>query len=235
MRECVSKNYGLDSEYKSCTYLFRSLLSPSGDPIAPLVFTASLISSSSKLEEIARLFRDISTALRDVSTSRAAQLLRPLQKKPIFPVIDDCQRGTYSRLLDARNTSWFIADRFPIRESFLGKLPLLALSVQDLLPLRDLFRALGLYDRLLSTRVTSTTDPMGRISTHWRHTDNLRSKRPFIKAYVFPAYNYFFRVGIYNMSVDYCFCTILHHLIAIIPCRIVLITPKKSYTAFTPR
>ena len=172
----------IESEYPSSSYLFRCLRSPSGDPIAPIVATASLISSSSKLEDISRLFRDISTALKDVNTSEAAQLLRPLQNKSLFPITNGLGKRRYDDLLDVRNTSWFIADRPLIRESFHGKLPLLALSIEDLPALEDLFRVLRLDVRMLSKLATSRPHPKGRVTTHWAYTASLREKGPFIIA-----------------------------------------------------
>jgi hypothetical protein len=158
------------------------LISPGGDPIALVVATATLISSSTKLEDISRLFRDVSTALKDVNTSKAAQLLRPLQDKSIFPVTNGLAKRGYNKLLDVHNTSWYIADRPLIRESFLGQLPLLALPIEDLSALEDLFRVLRLDGRILSKLATSRTQQRGRTNTHWTYTSSLRKKSPFIKA-----------------------------------------------------
>lgn len=182
MKECMSGNIAIGSMYPSSSYLFRCLISPGGDPIAPIVATATLITSSSKLEDISRLFRDISTALKDVNTSKAAQLLRPLQNKSIFPITDGIAKRGYDTLLDVHNTSWFIADRPLIRKSFLGKVPLLALPIEDLSALMDLFRVLRLDGRMLSKLTSSRTHPKGRVTTHWPYTSSLRAKSPFIKA-----------------------------------------------------
>ena len=182
MKDCLSRDITIESEYPSSSYLFRCLRSPSGDPIAPIVATATLITSSSKLGDISRLFRDISTALRDVTTSKAAQLLRPLQKRSVFPITNGPGKRGYDDLLDVHNTSWFIADRPLIRESFHGKLPLLAVPIEDLPALKDLFRVLRLDGRILSKLATSCTHPQGRVTTHWTYTASLRAKSPFIKA-----------------------------------------------------
>ena len=182
MKECISRNITIESEYPSSSYLFRCLISPRGDPIAPIVATATLITSSTKLEDISRLFRDISTALKDVNTSKAAQLLRPLQDKSIFPITNGLAKRGYDKLLDVHNTSWYIADRPLIRESFLGQLPLLALPIEDLSVLEDLFRVLRLDGRILSKLATSRTQKRGCTTTHWAYTSSLREKSPFIKA-----------------------------------------------------
>lgn len=182
MNECLLRDITIETQYPSSSYLFRCLRSPSGDPIAAIVATATLVTSSSELEDISRLFRNISTALKDVNTSKAAQLLRPLQKRSVFPITNGLGKHRYDDLLDVHNTSWFIADRPHIRESFLGKLPLLALPIEDLNALEDLFRVLRLDSRLLSNLATRRTHPKGGVTTHWAYTASLRAKSPFIKA-----------------------------------------------------
>jgi hypothetical protein len=182
MKECISRNITIESDYPTNSYLFRCLISPHGDPIALIIATAALISSSTKLEDISRLFRDVSTALKDVNTSKAAQLLRPLRDKPVFPITNGLAERGYDKLLDLHNTSWYIADRPLMRESFLGQLPLLALPIEDLSALEDLFRALRLDGRILSKLATSRTQQRGRTQTHLTYTSSLRKKSPFIKA-----------------------------------------------------
>jgi hypothetical protein len=182
MKECISMDITTESEYPSSSYLFRCLISPGGDPIAPIIATATLITSSTKLEDISRLFCDVSTALKDVKTSEAAQLLKPLQEKSIFPITNGLAKRGYDKLLDVHNTSWYIADRPLIRESFLGRLPLLALPIEDLFALEDLFRVLRLDNRILSKLATSRTQKRGRTTTDWAYTSSLRKKSPFIKA-----------------------------------------------------
>jgi len=182
MKDCVERNIAIEHEYSSSSHLFRCLRSPSGDPIASLVATISLISTSSRLEDIARLFRDINKALKDVTSSQAAQLLRPLQKLTIFPIVNHSQGRTYDRLSSIDDKSWFIADRSQHQESFRAKLPLLALSVGDVTASNNLLRVLRLDERLLSKLATCRTHPMGRLKTHWTWTSSLRAKTPFFKA-----------------------------------------------------
>ena len=186
MKECLSKDITIECQYPNSSYLFRCLRSPSGDPIAPIVATSTLISSSTKLEDISRLFRNISTALKDVNSSKAAQLLRPLRDRPVFPITNGPGKRRYDTLLGVRDTSWFIGDQPLVRESFHGMVSLLALSIDDLPELEDLFGVLRLDGRMLSKLATSRTQPKGQVTTHWAYTELLRAKSPFIKAYVFP-------------------------------------------------
>jgi hypothetical protein len=182
IKECVSREITIDSEYPSCSYLFRCLESPKGDPIAPIVATAGLITSSTKLENISRLFRNVCTAIKDVNTSKAAQLLKPLQNKSIFPITNGPGKRRYDKLLDMHNRSWFIADRPALHDSFHGKIPLLALPMEDISVLGDLFCILRLDSRMLSKQTTSRTQAKGRVIMDWANTSSLRRKVPFIKA-----------------------------------------------------
>ena len=182
MKECVSRDINVESEYPSVTYLFRCLGSPLGDPIARIVATANFIVSSSKLEDICRFFLNMSAALQNVNASNVAQLLKPLQSRSIFPITNDRRKGNFDNLTDVHSTSWFIADLPQIQQSFYGKIPLLALPIEDLSAMKDLIRALRLDGRMLSKRATSRTYSKGQITTHYDYTDSLRTKSPFIKA-----------------------------------------------------
>ncbi|CZR67360.1 uncharacterized protein PAC_17259 [Phialocephala subalpina] len=72
MKECISRNIAIESDYPSSSYLFRCLSFPAGDPIAPIVAAATLITSSTRLKDISRLFRDVIRAPKDVNISKAA-------------------------------------------------------------------------------------------------------------------------------------------------------------------
>ncbi|KAI3318140.1 hypothetical protein HD806DRAFT_549483 [Xylariaceae sp. AK1471] len=184
MNECISMRIDIKSEYPNSSYLFQCLASPAGDPIAAKVAAASFINSSTKLEVISRFFYDLTATIEDVNTTKASQLLRPLHNKPIFPITDGLGKSKYDQfdqLLDLKNSSWFIADQPDLRDSFLNKLPLLALRVEDVASMRCLLCVLRLEGRILSQLTTSRTCPKGRVTTHWAYTACLRGKAPFIK------------------------------------------------------
>ena len=178
----MSKEIDIESAYSSCSYLFRCLVSPSGDPVGGLVHTMTLINSSSKLEDISRLFFEVNKLLKDVSTSKAALLLKPLKTKPIIPVINGSGREDYDTLLDIHDRSWYIPDQASFIDSFKGVVPLLAFAIQDLPAVEDVFRVLRIDGRKMSKMVTSQTLAMGETRSDFRHTDSFRAKSPFIKA-----------------------------------------------------
>jgi hypothetical protein len=182
MENCISTGIDLTSTYANCSYLFRCLLSPSGDPIGGLVHTMTMISSSSKLEDIARLFREISKLLKDVSSSKTSLLLKPLQGKAIFPVVDALEKPGYDALLSMHDNTWFIADQANLIASFTSVVPLLAFSIQDLPTIEPLLRALRVDGRKISKKATSQTRVVGRARSDYHYTDKFRLKSPFIKA-----------------------------------------------------
>ncbi|KAF2129618.1 hypothetical protein P153DRAFT_431538 [Dothidotthia symphoricarpi CBS 119687] len=184
MKDCLEKNIIVEGDYPSCSLLFRCLRSPSGDPIASIVATATLIDHSSRLEDISRLFRDISKALQAVNTTQAAQLVQPLQNLSIFPITNGPGERTYDMLVSMHDTSWFIADRPILWKSFHGKIPLVALPTEDIHALEDLLRVLRLDSRLLSKLTTNRTRPVGKATTHCAWSRSLQAKSSFIKALI---------------------------------------------------
>jgi hypothetical protein len=182
MEECISKDIDIELEYPGSAYLFRSLIDPRGDAIAALVARATLITSSTKLEDISRLFKDVSTALKDINISKIALLLKPLQHKRIFPITNGVDDETYEDLQDVHNNTWYIADQSDLRESFYGKLPLLAFTTEDIAAMEDMFRVLRLDSRRLSKRTQCRTIPKGRVTVHWPYTESLRDKCGFLTA-----------------------------------------------------
>jgi hypothetical protein len=143
-----------------------------------------LITPSSRLTAISQFLCNLSASVKGISVSKASQLLRPLQNKPIFPVTTVLNPGPsgYDKLVDAGDASWFIPDRQSIFDSFLGKLPLLATPIENVTTLGDLLHVLRLDKRVLSKLAKSETQPKGRVSFSSIHTALLRAKIPFIKA-----------------------------------------------------
>lgn len=187
LNSCRSRGIDVTSHYPNCAYLFRCLSSPHGDPLAFKVQTASLITKSTKLEEIARFFNDLNLALKAVDTTQAAQVLRPLREEAIFPITHGFSKikdGQFDELLDLTDTSWYIANQSSTWDSFYGKIPLLALPVDVVTSIGDLLSVLRLEGRQLSKIVTSRTRPRGQVTVHWPYTSFLREKARFIKRYV---------------------------------------------------
>lgn len=182
METCIAQGIDLTSVYGGCSFLFRCLYSPSGDPIGGLVHAITMITSSSKLENIARLFRELSTSLHDVNSSKLALLLKPLQNKLIFPIVDGAKKFGYDRLSGVHDKSWYIADDADSIASFAGLVPLLAFSAQDLSVVGHLLRALRVDGRMISKQSTYHTRVIGQTKPKFHFADSLSRKLPYLKA-----------------------------------------------------
>ena len=172
------------TEYPTISYLFKRLISPGGDPIAAKMAAVCLINPSTSLEAITGLLRDLNTLLEDISHTQTAQLLKPLHKKRIFPILGNAsqRQGEFDWLSDGQDTSWLIADQRELKESFLGRIPLLAFRPEEIHALKHIISALGLECQFLSKRVRSRTHPRGRVALHAASTALLAARAPFIKA-----------------------------------------------------
>jgi hypothetical protein len=182
MRDCLRRKLAVESDFPSCSYLFRCLKSPSNDPIATIIATAELISPSSALSDITGVFGGISKSLKGVSRSQVAGLIGSLRDRPIVPITDGPSGRSYDRLLRLDDSGWFIANQSDLRESFHGRVPLLAFSIDDLPSSEAMKQVLRLGSRLISESVTKTASLAGSLVTHRALTDSFRAKGPFIKA-----------------------------------------------------
>jgi hypothetical protein len=190
MSECIVERINIRSQYPASAYLFSCLASPGGDPVAAKVAAASSIKCSTKLQAISRLLRDLSAALKDVSAIKAAQLLRPIHDKQVFPIklrrVGETTFDGFDQLSKPSDTNWYIADQSDVRDSILGTVPLLALPVEDVIAIRDLITILRLEDRLLSKYARSQSQLVGRVALYRPLTALIHERAPFIKAYALP-------------------------------------------------
>ncbi|KAI3316471.1 hypothetical protein HD806DRAFT_517477 [Xylariaceae sp. AK1471] len=182
--ECVTRMIDLEVVYPSSKRLFRCLLDIGSHDIASLVTKAAVINSSSKLQDISQLFKEINKELQAISHARVSQAIKPLQRKSIFPVTKIKTESLNSWSLSPHDTSWFIADRSHLRESFAGKVPLLAFGVKDLDDMEDLLIALHLDSRRLSKLCERKTNPTGSIRLSVQDTWFFQTRIPFIKVLI---------------------------------------------------
>jgi hypothetical protein len=90
--------------------------------MAQLITTAVKIPTSSRLEDIFRVFRNINKVLKLLDPAEAAQYLQPLHDTTIFPIGQGPNENTYMEQAGMSDSCWFIADRRAIRKSMQGKL-----------------------------------------------------------------------------------------------------------------
>lgn len=180
-QECIDKQADIYAEYPACKYLFRCLLHTDYGSIDHLVTKATAIKVSHKLADISDTFKKLSNAIENISNNRATKSLKFFRTRPLFPITSK-QKHQHDHLLMLDDTSWFIADRAHLKDSFEGKLPLLAFSIEDLDQMKHLISFLGLDDRRLSNLVQIVTGLKGLITDQPLYTQSLRAKSGFLKA-----------------------------------------------------
>ncbi|KAF9777759.1 hypothetical protein IL306_004327 [Fusarium sp. DS 682] len=124
---------------------------------------------------------DINNVLKAMSAKKAANVVKSLISCAIFPVITQAQGGK-RKLMKPSNKTWFIADRKYLRDSFLGKLPILDFTVQEIEDLLDLLKALDLDSRKLSLLVDCQCLPKGQLKYSVPASWYFRTRAPFVKA-----------------------------------------------------
>lgn len=183
-RECVGEDSSIISEYPSSAFLFRAIfatLSNIGKLTLDLIATKEEVNIGPKLEGFLRLNR----ALRTRGSEDAKEALKPLRKwVPIFPVIRKSNGKNYDELapLNPEFPPWFIADRHQLRDSFIGRVPLLAFAPEELELIDELLKILDLDSRRLSRLVKSQASPWGKPKRSKAYTTSLRERVRFIIA-----------------------------------------------------
>lgn len=175
----------MELQYPRSGRLFRCLLASNGLTLGELVEKATQIVDATGFQEISQIFTDISKALPAFGIKKATQTVKPLLHKEVFPVITP--RGAKFRqnsLMSLNNQSWFIADRTHLRQAFWGIVGLLSFTPQELEPMEELIKVLGLESRKLSLIVESQNRPQGRLSFNVSHTMHFQKRAPFIQGYV---------------------------------------------------
>ena len=179
---CVRKNIDPKLEYPRSDSLFQCLLSHGSLEIHSLVTKATMIDNSCKLSAIVAIFSQTNETLKGLSPSRAVRALKPLHSKRFLPVTKNRNSASYDGLVSMTDTSWFIADRPHLREGFLGKVPLLAFSMNELNAMEDFMKGLSLNSRRLSEITCCKTVPKGPLQYSPSLTDFVRARADFINA-----------------------------------------------------
>jgi hypothetical protein len=183
MKECMQRSFDLEFEYPQATNLFQCLLSTGKGEIGKLIAGAMMITLTSKLSQIAEHFARISRALKGMNPKKVARVIKPLAQRPVFPIIQKEGEAEFDALaLLGTCEDWLVADSSPMRDSFRGKVGLLAFDVSDLEMMEDLLTALNLDARRLKELVKMETKPKGTISLSTGYTKLLQAKSPFIIA-----------------------------------------------------
>ncbi|CEI61900.1 unnamed protein product [Fusarium venenatum] len=179
--QCSDKKIRMGELYPRCEALFRSLMITAGLNINGLVEKATKMEPSTPRTDMMETFANINDILKAMSAKKAANVVKPLLDSAVFPVLTQALGGK-RKLMKPSNTTWFIADRKHLRDSFLGKLPLLDFSIEEVDDMLDLIKALNLHKRKLSPLVDCRCHPKGQLEYSIPASWYFRTRAPFIKA-----------------------------------------------------
>ncbi|PVH69973.1 hypothetical protein DL98DRAFT_661395 [Cadophora sp. DSE1049] len=165
---------------------FCDTLGLSNANLKTLIDEAQHIQAFDSLEYIAQVFIAINTQLEMNGDSTKAgptgnSMSQTLTKSRIFPVGTKKSSASIDDLKTAlESDQWFIADRWHLRRSFEGLVPLLSLDVESVDKIGVLIQKTGLQHRLLSKVASGVPRTNGPIEAHLQYTKILQSKAKFI-------------------------------------------------------
>jgi hypothetical protein len=157
-----------------------------------LIEEAQRIEAFDNLEYISDVFIAINdhlskgdTVNRVSAVPKHKEYVPALKNSRIFPTGAKKSDAAFDQLSTAEESDmWFIADRWHLRQSFEGMIPMLALSVDCVNKVRPLLERLGLEYRMLSRIVSGVPKTEGPTLPQCQYTTLLRAKARSIARYV---------------------------------------------------
>lgn len=150
-----------------------------------VVNEAKCLNASDDVDYIAKVFKAINSSLEEAEVAAIRDVIvESLKTACIFPI----SAGKSNSLFDYMSTAqdlemWFIADRWHLKKSFDGIIPILALDVDTIEKIQVLISALGLNHRLLSWAAGENAKVNGITEPHQTFTVALREKAKHIARY----------------------------------------------------
>ena len=145
--------------------------------IDDLVTEAVKFQRGTDLSYMLRIFLEMEKFLQKDASALKGSLSR--LRQPIYPTRNNELDRGYSELRYG-SWPWYIADRHHLNESFRGKVHLLAFTVEQILQMPRLLKALGWDARRLSKAAKSVPVTQGSVHLHQEYMASLRSKANFI-------------------------------------------------------
>jgi hypothetical protein len=183
--KCLTQSHDLSKIHPDHRILFVKHLNIEKAGVQALVLEAKAIISSTPLSHITHVFRELSGLLPNSIPTEALLEIQGLLALKIFPLdgggnstagFDDLSSGK----IDAE---WYIADRPHLRQSFQGRVYLLAFSLEDVQAMRTLVTVLNLEDRLLSNAAKETRQIPGARALSTKTNLVYREKVKFLDRY----------------------------------------------------
>lgn len=175
-------SYCLKDIYPSNRRLFCDILGVKDVRIENLVNEVAKFQRGTDLSYMSRIFLEMEKFLQKDSRALEPHVAR-LRGQRIYPTRNNELDRGYSQLQYGNpwsNYQWFIADRRHLNESFRGKVQLLAFSVEQIIQMPYLLRALGCDGRRLSKAAKSVPVTKGSVNLHQEYIASLRPKAHFI-------------------------------------------------------
>lgn len=189
--KCFRHQPVLKETYPGCETLFRKVLAIDNASSSHLAVEARFLDVGDDLEHIHDLLTEIQKRLEKFEPEDAC-LFQALLEVPMFPIFGLGPRSNapskYDDLMAANSrTSWFIADQQELHQSFLGKIPLLALQFDQISLLKNLFHKFGIDVLRLSRCVQGKPGKGSRAQYDFHLAQDFRSRVPFFLRYVWPV------------------------------------------------
>lgn len=181
---CIKLGIHLEKLYPRSAHLFRTLQATDSLGVDDIIGRLTLLStgfSNDSLPSLVKSLAQLSKAIASLASLGVASTLDSLESKSIFPVSIGASSSS-PELRSPQDQNWYIADRPQLRDSFLGKVPLLDVPAYEADQMEDLFSCLGLCSRKLSVCVTTRKDLKGSVKLRAADTTILQSRAPFFEA-----------------------------------------------------
>jgi hypothetical protein len=176
--EFLKSYVALKNIYPDNRRLFSGALKLRDMGMEHLIEDAKALCKNDALEYIGKVFFHMEQFLQDGATPDDLSALRDSK---IFPIALTRQIGEYDELEgQASSRDWFIADRQHLATSFMGVVPLLAFTVDEIRQMEKVLRAFGLERKLLSQVVKSVARTGGPVELNQKYTTTIRKKADFV-------------------------------------------------------
>ncbi|KAI0544642.1 hypothetical protein F4679DRAFT_589289 [Xylaria curta] len=172
----------LKNIYPSNALLFKNILGNLHANFEILVSEVKEATTSTPLTWITQIFKEINKRLgaKKYDKEEFGHLNNLISMK-VFPINEGNTDIGFENLCSGTgDTEWYIADRLHLKQSFHGVACLLAFTVEDILEMLPLIKALKLDSRLLSKQVVPAPQLVGNIQLSEGYTTTFREKSKFI-------------------------------------------------------
>ena len=170
-------HFSMSDIYPSCARLFTDVLKVPDTSMKDLIFEAILFKKTEELDYMRDIYLELEKFLEKDKTYTVR--LQSLNGNDIWPVTNNMEPGKFDQMLSAE-AEWFIADTVPLHDSFLGIVPLLAFSTDEIARMERLVAGLEMDKKRLTRATKSIPKTGGQVALHPEHTSAFQSKFEFI-------------------------------------------------------